>query len=273
MNGQELNRHTGNPVLSVNARSVRQLVTSFREDLVSVLGRKLIAIYLFGSIAFPGFEPRSGDIDFYVLFRHPLTPAEKRRLQTIHHRLSLRYRFGKALDGFYIPLTKARRMTAPTHLDYASNGTLRSGGRDNAWALHRQHLRKEACLILYGPKPKRIVQSASWHEIQRDLNTEFSYAKRVMHKHPSYAILNLCRLIYSHEKKQVVISKIQAAKWAEQNLPIQWKTLIRTALKVYQRKKSDQRTLRRNCDSFLEFASERIAQAKHSAVRSRAKIY
>ena len=99
--------------LTYVASDIRQLTASFRTDLISTLGQNLIAIYLLGSIAFPRFEPRSGDIDFYVLLRRPLTLAEKKTLDTIHRKLSHRLRFGKALDGFYIPLTKASRKTTP----------------------------------------------------------------------------------------------------------------------------------------------------------------
>jgi hypothetical protein len=249
--------------LTYLASDIRQLIASFRIGLINTLGRNLIAIYLLGSIAFPRFEPGSGDIDFYVLLRRPLTPTEKKILDTVHRKLSNRFRYGKTLDGFYIPLTKARRKTAPTRLVFAANGRLHSGGKDSAWALHRQHLRRGACLILYGPKPKTIVPSASWHEIERALNMEISFARKIMHKYPFWTVLNLCRLIYSYENGQVVLSKIQAAEWALRKLPPQWRTLIRSSLRIYLRKHGDQRTLKKNSTDFFKFASGRIAQAKH----------
>jgi len=252
--------------LTYLASDIRQLIASFRIGLINTLGRNLIAIYLLGSIAFPRFEPRSGDIDFYVLLRRPLTSTERKRLDIMHRTLSSRFRFGKALDGFYIPLKKARRKPMPSHLLFAANGRLHGGGRDDVWALHRQHLLRGACLILYGPKPKAIVPSASWHEIRRALNMEISFAEKIMPKYPSWAVLNLCRLIYSYEKRQVVISKIQAAEWALGNLPSQWRALIRSALGVYlMKRKKDQRMLRKNSNAFFKFASSRITKAKRMA--------
>jgi streptomycin 3"-adenylyltransferase len=223
---------------------------------------------LLGSIAFPGFEPRSGDIDFYIILRRQLTPTEKKALDTIHRKLSHRFRHGKALDGFYLPLTKARRKTTPTRLVFAANGRLHSKGTDDAWTLHRQHLRRGACLVLYGPEPKAIVPSASWHETEAALNMEVSFAKKIMHKYPFWTVLNLCRLIYSYENRQVVISKIQAAEWALRELPTQWRILIRSALRVYSRKHEDQRMLKKNTSAFFKFALDRIAEAK-ATVRKR----
>lgn len=258
--------------LTCLALDIRQLIASFRIGLICALGRNLIAIYLFGSITFPRFEPRSGDIDFYVLLRHPPTPTEKKALDTIHRKLSHRFRFGRALDGFYVPLAKASRRTIPTRLVFAADGRLHRGGRDDAWALHRQHLRRGACLVLYGPKPKTIVPSASWREIERDLDAEVSFARKIMRKYPFWTVLNLCRLIYSFEKRQVVVSKMQAAEWALRNLPTQWRILIQSAMRVYLRKRGDQRILKKYSNAFFKFASDRIAQAKRT-VRKKPLIY
>lgn len=128
----------------------------------------------------------------------------------MHRTLSSRFRFGKALDGLYIPLSKASKRSIPTRLIFAANGRVHKNGRDDAWALHRQHLRQGACIILYGPKPRTILLPPSWNEIERALNTEISFTKKVLDKYPFWTVLNLCRLIYSFENRQVVISKIQA---------------------------------------------------------------
>jgi hypothetical protein len=229
-----------------------------------MLEQNLVGVYLFGSIAFPRFEPRSGDIDFYVLIRRPLTPIQRKALDTMHRILGSRFRFGRALDGFYITLSKASRRSIPTGLIFAADGRLHKNGRDDAWALHRQHLRQGACIILYGAKPKTIVPSPSWDEIERALNIEISFAKKVIHKYPYWTVLNLCRLIYSFENRQVVVSKIQAAKWALRKLPTQWRGLIQSALRVYLKKQKhvDQETLKSNVEAFFKFALARIADTK-----------
>jgi hypothetical protein len=234
---------------------------SFRIELVRTLERNLVGIYLFGSIAFPGFEPRSGDIDFYVLVGRPLMPIQIKALNIMHRNLSSRFRFGKALDGFYITLLKASRRNIPTRLIFAADGRLHKGGRDDAWALHRQHLRQGACIVLYGPKPMTIVPSPSCDEIEKALNIEISFAKKVIHKYPYWTVLNLCRLIYSFENRQVIVSKIQAAKWALRKLPNHWRPLIQSALRVYlkRQKHADQKTLKRNVDAFFKFALGRLA--------------
>ena len=110
------------------------------------------------------------------------------------------------------------------------------------------------------------MPSPSWDEIERALNLEISFAKKVIHKYPYWTVLSLCRLVYSFENKHVVVSKIQAAKWALRKLPDHWRTLIQSALRVYLKKQklADQEMLKRNSDAFFKFASTRIADIKLS---------
>jgi hypothetical protein len=252
--------------LAVLASDIRPLIASFRIELIKTLEKNLIGIYLLGSAAFPGFERRSGDIDFYVLIRRPLTPTQMKALGAMHSTLAHRFRFGKALDGFYITLSKASKKATPTRLVFAAAGRLHVGGRDDAWALHRQHLRQGACIVLHGPGPKTIAPSPSWGEMEKALNMEICFTWKVIHKYPFWAVLNLCRLIYSFKNRHVVVSKIQAAQWAVRELPNQWRALIQSALRTYLKKQrhGDQEMLKTNSDAFFRFASDRIAESKLS---------
>jgi hypothetical protein len=238
--------------------SVRQLIATFRIQLTTTLGRDLIGAYLFGSVAFPEYDPRSGDIDFYVMIRRPLTPTQKRNLDNMHRILSAKFRFGDRLDGFYITWQKARKRRMPTCLPFAANGRLHKGGKDDAWALHRQHLRRGACVVLHGPQPATFLPSASWYEIKKALIAEFSYARRLVRKYPSWSVLNTCRIVYSLEKRDAVVSKIQATQWAMRMMPGEWKSLIHSALRVYLKRRGDQRRLGCGSRAFLKFSSNRI---------------
>ena len=62
----------------------------------------------------------------------------------------------------------------------------------------------------------------------------------------------------------MVVSKIQAAKWALRKLPTQRRALIQSALRVYlkRQKHADQKTLKSNVDAFFKFALGRIADTK-----------
>ena len=131
------------------------------------LGSNLAGAYLHGSVAFPEFEPRAGDIDFYVVVRRSLNAREIKGLDHLHRALAARFEFGSKLDGFYIPTVLAGRRESPKNLVYGAHGRLHRGASDDAWAIHREHFTHSAYIRLYGPRASRIFSRANWPEIRK----------------------------------------------------------------------------------------------------------
>ena len=243
---------------------VRGLLIELRNGLVKTLQQNLVGIYLFGSIVFPGYEPLSGDIDFYVVVKRVLKEKEKNELDNLHRGLAGEFRFGKLLDGFYITLAKARRSTSPRGLPYAANGHLHTGGSDSDWALHREHFHRGASMLLYGRNPRRVFPRSSWRQIERALNENLAYAKKQLRRYPFWSVMQLCRLIRSFQKGVADISKVEAARWALEELPSAWRPLIRSAMRVYHGRgtERDRKLLKENARAFFTFASKQIARMK-----------
>jgi aminoglycoside adenylyltransferase-like protein len=224
------------------------------------LASNLAGAYLHGSIAFPGFEPGAGDIDFYVVVRRSLNGSEIKSLDHLHRSLATEFRFGSKLDGFYIPYAMARKQNNPRALVYGAHGRIHLGGSDDAWTLHREHFARSAYIRLYGPKPSRIFPRAEWPEIRTALYRQLVYARKINDSDPWWSVLNLCRLVYTFKTGRVAQSKMGAASWALRNLPRRWKPLVRSAVKAYKggADRKDRIILRRDAREFLGFASVRI---------------
>ena len=239
---------------------VRELVEEFRDELFTVLGKKLVGAYLYGSIAFPEYEPRAGDIDFHVVVRKSLTGEDVKGLDRLHRTLAAKFEFGKRLDGFYIPLAKARRSRIPRGLVYGAHGRIHRGGSDDTWALHREHLHASAYIRLQGPSGSRIFPRADWKSIRSALYRQLPYARKIIESDSWWAVLNLCRLVYSFENGRTVISKVGAARWALKRLPSRWRPVIRSAIKTYHgtETSNERAVLKRDSRKFLGFASVRI---------------
>lgn len=239
---------------------VRDLVREFRVHLSTFLGKNLVGAYLFGSIAFPEYEPRAGDIDFYTVTRRQLGPREITDLDVMHRYLAAKFVFGRKLDGFYIPLTKARRSRSPRGLVHATHGTIHKGGHDDAWALHREHFHQGACVRLHGPRPDAVFPLTDWGSIRRDLYRGLVYTRSIIASNPWWAVLNLCRLVYSFKTGRVAVSKLQSAKWALENLDSRWRPLIMSAIRTYEQRGSrrDRAILKRDAKRFLGYASVRV---------------
>jgi len=219
-----------------------------------------VGAYVHGSIAFPEFEPRAGDIDFYVVIRRTLNAREIKSLDRLHRALAARFEFGSKLEGFYIPNASARRRESPKSLVYGAHGRIHRGGSDNAWAIHGEHFARSAHIRLYGPRASRIFSRANWPEIRSALYRQLVYARKIIDSDPWWSVLNLCRLICDFKRGSIVVSKLGAARWALKRLPSRWKPVIKSAIRTYKGigVRKDRVILKRDARRFLGFASIRI---------------
>jgi predicted nucleotidyltransferase len=230
----------------------------FVDGLQRILGEKLHGVYIYGAAAFPDALP-TGDIDFHVILNGELTDSERSELEALHASLAERFPpLGGEMDGYYIRLDDARHEAPP-------RSQMWRRAIDDSWALHREHIRAGRHLVLHGPDPTGIYPPASWPEIERALYGELNYVEKHLHEYPDYCILNLCRLIYSFETKDVVVSKAQAADWAWDAMP-HWRRHVERAKKSYagQATPEDRQFMLAEVGRFLEYARERMEHARHN---------
>jgi hypothetical protein len=231
---------------------VDELTQTLLEGLKTTLAGKLYGAYLYGAIAFPDTDTIH-DIDFHVILTETLNERERHDLNGLHAALGEKYpTLGRELDGYYILLEDVQNKIPPKH-------QLLAGIVDDSWALHYEHMRAGHCIILYGPDPKQIFPPCTWQELERSLLGELRYIEDHLHEFPDYCILNLCRLMYSVSTRDVVISKLMCAIWAQDTFP-EWKPLIRAARNSYNRKATslEKEMLEAKIDEFLGFSRVRI---------------
>jgi len=231
------------------------LTRAFVDGLRRILGDKLHGCYIYGAAAFPDNMP-TGDIDFHVILEEPPTDDEKSALSGLHKALGRDYPpLGKEMDGYYLLLADARG-SKPPQSQMWNNAT------DTSWALHRAHLRAGRFLALHGPDPKEIYATPTWPEIEHALEGELTYVEDHLGQYPPYCILQLCRLIYSHQTREVVVSKAQTSRWARDEFP-EWKRLIELAGSAYagEASQEDNDVMRSEVSAFLQFARAKIARA------------
>jgi hypothetical protein len=230
------------------------LCTTFLRGLNAILGEKLYGVYLYGAIAFPDKCPIR-DIDFHAIIKSGLNDKEKSDLTNLHADLAQDFPpLGAELDGYYILLEEARQTSPPRH-------QLLVDVLDSSWALHREHIRAGRRIVLQGPDPKQVYPPASWPELEYALQEELDYVENHLDDYPDYCVLNLCRLVYSFDTRDVVISKLASAEWAWVTLP-EWRSLIDAARKSYQKHATtqDKRLLEDKVRAFFGFACRRIQE-------------
>ncbi|PKB83317.1 MAG: hypothetical protein BZY88_02415 [SAR202 cluster bacterium Io17-Chloro-G9] len=92
---------------------------------------------------------------------------------------------------------------------------------------------RQVGVALYGPPPQEVIDPITREEFIRAVRKHASawgggIEIRPSRKEQAYAILTMCRALYTHTHGEQG-SKKQAALWAQKELP-EWSTLIRSAL-------------------------------------------
>jgi hypothetical protein len=231
--------------------------SAFLDGLETVLGHKLFAVYLYGAWAFPESKAK-GDIDLQVILREPLSEEEMSGIADLHGTIARGFPalVGEGPDAYYILLDEVRGTTPPRH-------QLSEDVVDNSWALHRAHLRAGRCVVLTGPDPRELYPEPSWAELDDALQGELDYVARHLAEYPAYCVLNLCRLAYSYQTGDVVVSKYASALWARDMFPDK-ASCIEAAMRLYEGAATgvEASLVESEASSFFHFACGKIEEAR-----------
>jgi Aminoglycoside adenylyltransferase, C-terminal domain len=235
--------------------NIQTICKEFVHGLIIILGDKLCGVYMYGATVFEN-SGRVQDIDCHVILHAVPTDSEREMLFALHADLGRRYPpLGGEVDAYYILLKDAKGTSPPENY-------LRLGIRDESWALHCAHVRAARCLTLHGPEPSEVFPSPTWDGITAALDNEVRFIEENL-RYPAYCILNLCRIIYSFLKQDVVVSKHFSGKWAGHRFP-QWAPLIEASIRSYEGEATweDDELLAAKVKPFLEFATTYIHKVR-----------
>lgn len=211
--------------------------------LDGILGANLVGVYLYGSLTQRAFAPARSDIDCLVVVRRDLTGAQFRKLET--------WLAQAAIADPWIPrlqmqiLLEGMLLRPDTRGCLYQFGALRRSGSDGNPIIWMNVL--ASGLTLRGPAPATFLPPITSQMLFDALVREVAYVRaeigaaasewRDQPFYRTYAVLTLCRILYSHRKGGVV-SKSRAARWALRALPTRWHSLIRGAMATHRGKRS-----------------------------------
>jgi hypothetical protein len=206
---------------------VQAVAAALRDGLQDALGDGLAGLFVYGAALFPHPEAWMLDLDFHALVEQPLAAAECERVRAVYAALAARSELGRELDGYFVLLADATKAEPPVH-------QLDRSMRDEAWALHRAHVHAGRYRVICGVDPREIVPVPTWPELDAGLRAEFAFILT----HPdatAFGVLNGARILASYDRRDVVLSKYEAAQWALRALPSYWHDLLRAAVRTYER--------------------------------------
>lgn len=216
------------------------LLESFLAASRGLLGEQFIALYLGGSLALGDFDPATSDLDFIVVTAEDLAPERVAALAALHRQLAAGPgRWGAELDGSYIPRRALRRYdpadNVHPHVE-SGVGRLQVEPHDSDWIIQR-HVVREAGVALAGPSPSSLIDPvapAALREATLALLRGW-WAGRLEDPayvapphYQAYAVLTMCRILYTLEHGTIVPKPVAAA-YTRQVHP-RWGQLISRAL-------------------------------------------
>ncbi len=213
----------------------------------SVLGGKMVGIYLQGSFAIGDFD-RHSDVDFIIVTADELSAAEVDALQTMHaHVYALDSAWAQHLDGSYIPVAVLRQQpksdsrrwnsgdaSGNTPLLYLDNGSSSLVLADHCDTLLTRWVLRERGVVLAGPAPATLIDPIPVTALRTEFLTAIRGRGQDILARPerytsrfdqSYTVLTFCRMLHDL-RNGYPGSKLAGAEWAKAHLDPSWAGLI-----------------------------------------------
>jgi Domain of unknown function (DUF4111) len=203
--------------------------------LRAALGPNALGLYVYGSLTQDAFEARRSDLDCVGLLQRRPGAAQLRRLRAQLRELARKDARTRRLQ-LTLLLKRELFLANGDGWVYQFGRLERTGSDGNPiiWANIR-----DTGLVVFGPEPaaflprltRRLMQAALVRELgylREELVSLTSSRWRGRQSYRRYAVLTICRILYTQRTSRVV-SKRRAAGWALHNLPPRHQGIVRLA--------------------------------------------
>ncbi|MGQ3889864.1 aminoglycoside adenylyltransferase domain-containing protein [Legionella sp. CNM-1927-20] len=204
-----------------------------------ILSNELIGMYIGGSVATNNFNSKSSDIDCYVITTGSLAKNKIQQLEEMHKQFYLsKLTYAKKVEVSYISKPTLLNFNPHDTRPYFNEGSFYLAHYRNNFIIELYVLREKGIPIC-GPNIKQLVKEITVKDLrlamQKNLNEYWepmlnNLAKLRRNDYQVFAILTMCRTLYTLETGMIT-SKIEAARWTiSNNDNSAWKDLIEEAL-------------------------------------------
>jgi predicted nucleotidyltransferase len=197
-------------------------------------------IYIFGSIAFGGFEELESDIDILALTHGEWSAPELAQLKTLHTKLIRTHQLGKRLEVLYIPLHNLGKCDR----EIPPYPTLQFGKFSPAKYYDLNHVTwwtvKNKGIRLLGPERSTLPFEVVWQDVLETMRDSLNgyWASKTKHSYLFLldgwivdAVATHCRILTTIEEGEIITKSVALKRWRER-LPARWRPLIDEAWRI-----------------------------------------
>lgn len=215
---------------------VNSLLKEIADGFPVLLGDNLTGIYLYGSLTQGAFDPGRSDIDCIVVTRRELNEEEFAAVGEWLGDSAVKNSWTSKLQMSFLIRDEVLVMDSKACL-YQFGRLVRCGSDGNPifWI----NILKSG-VTLYGPPAGEFVPEITRAVLHEALVRETGYLRDEFSnensewsdvpKYRSYAVLTLCRILYSHATGEIG-PKPEAAEWARPGLPLELREIVDLALR------------------------------------------
>lgn len=244
---------------------INKLLTDLLRRMQAILGKKLVGLYLFGSLVWGDFDPDISDIDLLAVTNGDIDRTEFDRLDKMHLELLEQYnRWDNRLEiAYYSAQGLQTFKTTRSQIAVISPGepfNLKDAGYD--WLIN-WYVVQERGQKLYGPDFKTFIEPITKEEfvrwVKRQVEDWREYVVHTRHSRPyqAYTILTMCRALRAFETGEQVSKKV-AARWVQARFP-EKAVIIQKALdwrEDYRNRDVDHEATYPEAVNFVEFTAD-----------------
>jgi predicted nucleotidyltransferase len=212
-----------------------------RWGIQAALDGNLCGVYLRGSLATGDFDPRTSDVDFFVVTKYQPGEVEFATVAAMHDRLAkLPNRYAQHLEGTYIDRDAVKQFhPGERYPTIFRQEKLIWYEHDYNWVLERWMIREKGITLL-GPSPDTLIDPISSDDLRTAVRLRLpdwvDWANRPddpnwqsPRSHKAYVIETMCRALCTLATGTLQ-SKPQAVAWALANLPDPWRATAERSL-------------------------------------------
>lgn len=216
---------------------VNQVIRELLDGISEILGETLVGLYLSGSLSYDGYTEGISDIDLLAALTRDLSAQEIPSLEAMHADIVERHPvWNDRIEVIYLSTDALRTYkTKRSPIAVISPGEplhFREEQAGDDWLMN-WYLILEHGQTIAGPPPETFIAPASIDEFLRAIR-EHARDWRLWIDHldtaksRAYAVLTMCRTLYS-DRHRAHVSKQTAATWVADQLP-EYRDLINDAL-------------------------------------------